>query len=329
MYEVSFNYDVGLSFAGEQREYVDQVASDLRSRGIRPFYDDYERGALWGKDLYAHLTEVYQHQCEYCVIFVSREYEAKVWPSRERQSAQERALQEKREYILPARFDDTPIPGLLKTISYIDLNNTSPKQLSDLIAEKLGKQARMNYMPPTLDRLYERLGIAEDAGARDEVFSHSHSFFEVLRRMSAQERVAVISLIRFGCPGELPANIHIHADLLRRLTGMSIARLQRLLGDVRSLGFRCSLRENCKHKTDSPESILGDSDFFYLQWFNFRGEEEYIEDEELPALMVVSDLIDTATEGYCEEHGSEFLNRLDFSQLATATYSVESHESEE
>ena len=181
MNEGSFDYDVGLSFAGEQRAYVDQVASDLRSRGIRPFYDDYERGALWGKDLYAHLTEVYQHLCEYCVIFVSREYAAKVWPNRERQSAQARALQEKREYILPARFDDTPIPGLLDTVGYIDLNETSPKQLSDLIAEKLGKQTRMNYLPPTLDRLYERLDIADDAVARTEVFSRSHSFFEALR----------------------------------------------------------------------------------------------------------------------------------------------------
>ena len=137
--------------------------------------------------------------------------------------------------------------------------------------------------------------------------------------MSAQERDAVINLIRFGCPGELPDNIHIHADLLRRLTNMSVARLQRLLGDVTSLGFRCSLRENAKHKADTPELILGDSDFFYLQWFVFGGEEE------IPALVVVSEMMDTATEGYCEEHGSEFLNRLDFSQLATATYSVESH----
>ena len=72
MTERYFEYDVGLSFAGEQREYVEQVADALTVRGIRVFYDDYEKGTLWGKDLYAHLTEVYQHWCEYCVIFISK-----------------------------------------------------------------------------------------------------------------------------------------------------------------------------------------------------------------------------------------------------------------
>ena len=111
-----FEYDVGLSFAGEQREYVSQVASELKSRGIRVFFDDYERDVLWGKDLYAHLSEVYQHMCRFCIIFVSKEYAAKVWPSRERESAQARAISERQEYILPAKFDDIQIPGLLDTV---------------------------------------------------------------------------------------------------------------------------------------------------------------------------------------------------------------------
>ena len=32
-------YDVGLSFAGEQREYVELVAEALKGRGISVFYD--------------------------------------------------------------------------------------------------------------------------------------------------------------------------------------------------------------------------------------------------------------------------------------------------
>lgn len=41
-----FAYDVALSFAGEQRVYVQKVAAALRRRGIRPFYDDYEKATL-------------------------------------------------------------------------------------------------------------------------------------------------------------------------------------------------------------------------------------------------------------------------------------------
>ena len=121
---------------------MEQVANDLKTRGIVVFYDDYERETLWGKDLYAHLSEIYQHMCRYCIIFVSAEYAAKVWTNLERQNAQARAIKEKQEYILPARFDDTEIPGLLDTVGYIDLNRTTPSQLSELVAEKLGKTQR-------------------------------------------------------------------------------------------------------------------------------------------------------------------------------------------
>ncbi len=320
MTEQYFEYDVGLSFAGEQREYVEQVADALTVRGIRVFYDDYEKGTLWGKDLYAHLTEVYQHWCEYCVIFISKEYTAKVWPNAERQSAQARAMQEREEYILPARFDDSPIPGLLPTVGYIDLTETSPAALSDLITEKLGKQNRQYYLPPVLDRLYERLGIENDHEAQDEARSHTWSFFQALRRMTTDEKDAVASLVRFGCGGELPDNMHIHVDLLRRHTGKPVANLQRLLGNVRSLGFTCSLVENRGHETGMPGLALGAADYFYLDWFDPMGEER------LPALLVASHVVSLATEGYCKECGDRFFERLDFSQLASATASEEVHE---
>ena len=54
-----FEYDICLSFAGEDRKYVAAVTDNLRAHGIRVFYDEYEEVALWGKDLYEHLHEVY------------------------------------------------------------------------------------------------------------------------------------------------------------------------------------------------------------------------------------------------------------------------------
>ncbi len=43
------------------------------------------------------------------------------------------------EYILPARFDETEIPGLRKTIGYVDLRRKSPGVLAVLILQKLGR----------------------------------------------------------------------------------------------------------------------------------------------------------------------------------------------
>lgn len=104
-------YDVALSFAGEDRSYVEETAKILKRRGVRTFYDRYEVATLWGRDLYVHLDSVYRKQSRYTVMFISNHYANKLWANHERRSAQARAFQENREYILPARFDDTDIPA--------------------------------------------------------------------------------------------------------------------------------------------------------------------------------------------------------------------------
>lgn len=133
-------YHIALSFAGEDRAYVDNVANLLKSEGVDVFYDLHEEAELWGKDLYEHLSNVYQNMAMFTVMFVSAPYRDKLWTNHERRSAQARAFTESREYILPAIFDETvEIPGLLKTTGHVSLKNKSPEQLSKLIIKKLEK----------------------------------------------------------------------------------------------------------------------------------------------------------------------------------------------
>ena len=135
-----FEYDVALSFAGENRAYVADIAGRLRDKGVRVFFDEYEQATLWGKNLYDHLDHVYRRAARYCVLFISKHYADKVWTNHERQSAQARALEENREYVLPVRFDDTEIPGLRSTIGYIDAQQTTRDRLVELILQKLEMQ---------------------------------------------------------------------------------------------------------------------------------------------------------------------------------------------
>jgi TIR domain len=130
-------YDVALSFAGEERNYVERVATALAARGVPTFYDGLEEVDLWGKDLYTHLAEVYGKQARFTVMFISKHYVQKMWTNHERRAAQDRAIQESREYILPARFDDTVVPGVLSTTAYIDIRAMAPDALADLIARKV------------------------------------------------------------------------------------------------------------------------------------------------------------------------------------------------
>jgi len=69
-----YPYEVVLSFAGEDREYVERVAWYLKSKNVNVFYDKYEEATLWGKDLAEHLDKVYRGSARYCVMFISKNY---------------------------------------------------------------------------------------------------------------------------------------------------------------------------------------------------------------------------------------------------------------
>jgi len=81
-------WDVSLSFAREDRSYVAKVAARLRPKGTRVFYDEYEKVALWGKDLYQHLDDVCRNAARYRVLFISKSYAKRLWTNHERKSAQ-------------------------------------------------------------------------------------------------------------------------------------------------------------------------------------------------------------------------------------------------
>src|SRR5438105_36885 len=144
----AFEYDVCLSFAGENRPYVDRVAKYLNAHGVRVFYDLDEQTELWGKDLYTHLDEIYRNKARFCVMFISEAYGRKLWTRHERQSAQARAFRSRQEYLLPACFDDTKIPGIRDTVGYIDLKNYTPTAFAKLILAKMSAAA--GGTPPSL-----------------------------------------------------------------------------------------------------------------------------------------------------------------------------------
>lgn len=134
--QYDYLYDVALSFGGADRGYVEKIANVLHARGVKVFYDHFSQIELWGKDLYQHLTRVYRDEAFCSVLFISKDYAAKRWASHELKAQQARAFEEGREYILPARFDDTELPGLNATIGYLDLRSITVNQLADAICEK-------------------------------------------------------------------------------------------------------------------------------------------------------------------------------------------------
>jgi hypothetical protein len=157
-------FDVCFSFAGEDRPYVERVAQAFRAAGVRIFYDAYEQAALWGENLFEYLDEIYRKRSRFCVVFVSAAYLQKAWTRHELESAQSRALESLETYILPARFDDTEIPGLRHVRAYIDLRKVDPEEFARQIIVKLSLPATTSPTDEPLARSGLSLAVtrAED-----------------------------------------------------------------------------------------------------------------------------------------------------------------------
>lgn len=136
--EKQIEYDVALSFAEEDRDFVESVASILKASGIKYYYYGHDRDRAWGMDLKDYLDEVYREKARFCVIFCSESYKKKIWTLFEKERAQARAFfMKKKAYVLPFRLDKAEMPGLTDSIGYLSLDTHNEKQLVDAIFNKI------------------------------------------------------------------------------------------------------------------------------------------------------------------------------------------------
>ena len=140
---MTYKYDAALSFAGEDRDFAEAVATMLRSQDVEVFYDEFNAAELWGKDLPVEFRKKYFTDSRYCIIVLSDYYLEKVWTIWELRNAIEKSIQEKGEaYILPVRLDgfSGEVPGLPNTIGYVSAKSTEPEKVVDLFLQKIGRK---------------------------------------------------------------------------------------------------------------------------------------------------------------------------------------------
>ncbi len=136
----TYKYDVAVSFAGEQRDFVEDVVRGLDLPKGRVFYDADFKAALWGEELTEVFTKLYRDEARYVVMFISREYAEKEWCRVERRAALTRRMQTQGAYILPVRLDSTKlddVAGLLSTIGDLDGVREGVRGVIECLQEKL------------------------------------------------------------------------------------------------------------------------------------------------------------------------------------------------
>jgi hypothetical protein len=204
MEEKAFDYDVALSFAGEDRQIAKDIATRLNGSGVSVFYDNFQEAELWGKNLYEFFASVFSERARYCLMLVSRHYLQKSWTRHERQHAQVRALREGGEYILPLRLDDTELPGLPSTVGYIDLRGSTVSKVTEMLVAKIQASSlvepsdHVGQIPEVLRHLPNHL--LSPLSIRGELWEHDF-FSNVLTEEIESARGKNIDL-RYGMPSD-------------------------------------------------------------------------------------------------------------------------------
>lgn len=171
--KTSFEYDVVLSFAGEDREFVEACVEVLRSLNINVFYDNYEKEVLLGKNLYSYLADIYQNRARFAVVFISKAYKEKRWTKHELEYITARKFQQNEEYLLPIRLDDTELNEIPLTTGYIQ--GVSPLDVAITIARKLDAHLDIKLMLSKLRYYLPNYKISVDGG--DVIFDCSEEDF--------------------------------------------------------------------------------------------------------------------------------------------------------
>lgn len=139
--EFETDYDVALSFAGEDRDLAEALFYSLQDRGLTVFYDMNEQHQILAEDVEGYLAPVYQETSTLVVAVLGEMYGVKRWTQFEASVFKDRI--ERNEVVPiwstkvpPSAFDETRRVGGL-SFDPDDDPRAQAEALADLISKKL------------------------------------------------------------------------------------------------------------------------------------------------------------------------------------------------
>jgi len=132
-------FKIALSFPGEHRSFVSQVADVLAARVGHEcvLYDRYYEAEFARPDLDTYLQRLYHDESELVAVFLCADYERKEWCGLEWRAIRDLIKKRQSSAVMPLRFDNTEIPGLFSTDGYVWINNRPPQEVADLICQRM------------------------------------------------------------------------------------------------------------------------------------------------------------------------------------------------
>jgi hypothetical protein len=132
---IKYKYDIGISYASEQKEYVKQLADSLDKAGLKYFVDFNEPERLWGTYIPEELRKIYVEESRIILVILSSEYTEKAYTKFESRIACERNLSD--DSFLIIKTDDVTLPWLNSTYGFMNSSDHSVDEIANFLKKKL------------------------------------------------------------------------------------------------------------------------------------------------------------------------------------------------
>ena len=132
-------FDVALSFPGESRAFIEEIAGALEGRlgPDRYFYDNNYKAQLARPSLDVLLQDIYRNRSKLIVVFLGGNYQHKEWCGIELRAIHEIILERGYDRIMFVRLDDGAVDGVFKTDGYVDARQHNPAEIAHFIQQRV------------------------------------------------------------------------------------------------------------------------------------------------------------------------------------------------
>ncbi|TCK28548.1 hypothetical protein EV667_2555 [Ancylobacter aquaticus] len=104
-----YEFEIALSFAGENRELASHIAVQLEALDVPVFYDEMFETNFLGRAWHSIFTEIFTNRSRYVVCILDEHHQRKIWPTFERENFAPRVAD---ETVIPIFLDDTKFVGI-------------------------------------------------------------------------------------------------------------------------------------------------------------------------------------------------------------------------
>ena len=132
-------FDVAMSFSGEYRYFVKEVAQELeRILGKdKYFYDQNYKQQLAMPSMDLVLQNVYRNNSRLIVVFFGSSYQEKEWCGIEFRAIRDILLKKENNRIMYIKMEEGDVDGILHVDGYIDARESNPLMIASYINERL------------------------------------------------------------------------------------------------------------------------------------------------------------------------------------------------